>query len=1448
MNGGMDFKHLFDTAPGRFLVLATDDPKYTILAVTDEYLAATLTKREDIIGKGIFEVFPDNPANPATRAVDKARASFQRVIGLRSTDAIGITEHDVRRSDGTFETRWWDTTNFPILDPGGEVAGVIHRVEDVTKWEIQRHKLALQDSAFVALKDARRAALNLMEDAVETRRQADEVNEQLKREIKEHKAAETEILALSRFPMENPNPVLRIGADGILQYANPASSILLTFWQISKGDKLPADLAIIVNETLVSGKHRQLDWSFGGRSYDFVFAPVPEEGYVNLYARDSTERKKTEERVARLTSIHSVLSRVNEVIVRVNDKNDLFDEACRIIAEEGYYPLVWIGEVKGEDIVPVASSGAALNYLHDIRVEVHGALGKGPTGTSIRANKPVINYNFESNPAMTPWLSKAKKYGLASSAAFPLCLNDKPIAALTVYASEPDAFDPETADLFESLSEDLSYALDAINGESLKNQAESALRESEEKFSKYFHQSPVAMTISLVGEGKWVDVNQAYSNLVEYSREELLSHTSTELNIIESDEREKLVGIIQHNGKLHGDEIAVRTKNGKCKWTAYSTETVAIGGRSYTISTISDITERKKAEEALKKALQDIDAHFSNSPLAIIEFDAQYRITRWSEGAQRIFGWTADEVLGKAIGEFRWVVEEDTPAVDKVSAEMLSGQNPRNLNVNRNYRKDGSIITCEWYNSAVFDDSGNMVSVLSQVLDITERKKAEAALKESEEKYRNLFGCMSEGFAVHEIIIDSTGKPCDYRYLEINEAFTRLTGMTSSQAVGHTVRELMPDIEDYWIDTYGKVALNGQPTRFENFSAPLGKWYEVYAYSPQPNHFAVVFTDITERKQAAEALQLSQARYRNLVEETVDGIFVADAQGHYVDVNQAGAAMLGYTPEELLKLTLVDLLAPEELARLPGQITELAGAAVVRNEWLFRRKDGTTFTGELVGRQLPDGRLHGILRDTTDRKRAEHALKASEERLSRSQEIAHLGSWELDLIQDKLTWSDEVYRIFGLSPQEFGATYEAFLSYIYPEDLQKVNEAYIGSLRAGCAGYEVEHRVIRQHTGEVRIVHEKCEHFRDDNGKTIRSVGMVHDITERKKAEDALKESEERFFKSFYASPAGMTIARLPEGRWTQVNDAFLRLTGYSREELIGHTSLEFNILTEPAERGAVMKSLEETGRAQNEHTARRKDGQLITVLAASEKINIGGNTYNIASFMDITDRKNAERMKDEFIGMISHELKTPMTVVIGALSTATMPGLTEKVKDDLFRDAVNHADILASIVDNLLELSRFQSKRLELRKKPTDVGEIACKVTGQLSKKSAIHGLKCDFPERLPKIPADPIRVERILYNLVENAIKYSPAGGEVRVSGSVCDGYLQISVSDQGIGISAENLPRLFQPFERLGFDVKGAIQGTGLGLRVCRILTEAHGGKIWVEATPGKGSTFYFTLPVG
>lgn len=244
---------------------------------------------------------------------------------------------------------------------------------------------------------------------------------------------------------------------------------------------------------------------------------------------------------------------------------------------------------------------------------------------------------------------------------------------------------------------------------------------------------------------------------------------------------------------------------------------------------------------------------------------------------------------------------------------------------------------------------------------------------------------------------------------------------------------------------------------------------------------------------------------------------------------------------------------------------------------------------------------------------------------------------------------------------------------------------------------------------------------------------------------------------------------------------------------------------------------------------------------------NVDGSVAKLTIYHDITARKKAEQTKDDFIGLVSHELRTPLTVVIGALNTARHRELSREQVDDLIADAAASSDTLAGIVENLLELSRFQADRLVLHKEPVIVAAIVRQVVKKLQPVSVVHHLVQDLPQKLPVVNADPVRVERILYNLVENAIKYSPGGGEVRISARPGEDSLVACVRDQGPGISPENQQKLFQSFEQLGIENRHAIQGVGLGLKVCRTLVEAHGGRTWVESEPGKGSSFFFTLPV-
>jgi len=271
-------------------------------------------------------------------------------------------------------------------------------------------------------------------------------------------------------------------------------------------------------------------------------------------------------------------------------------------------------------------------------------------------------------------------------------------------------------------------------------------------------------------------------------------------------------------------------------------------------------------------------------------------------------------------------------------------------------------------------------------------------------------------------------------------------------------------------------------------------------------------------KQTKESLGQIEERFRGVLEELPLGIELYDADGRLVSANSACLEIFGVSAFDDIRGygLFEDPNVPEHMK------AQLRRGKAARFESTFdfdkvrkHKTYGTTRSGAIcldlmVTPIVPrDGKpLGGYLvqvQDVTERKRAEESLRRSAELLTRAEMIAHVGSWELDLVKNELTWSDQVYRIFGQQPREFGATYEAFMGAVHPDDRAAVDSAYSGSLREGRDTYEIEHRVVRKSTGEIRVVHERCEHVRDRSGRVVRSVGMVQDITERKQAEKQLQ-------------------------------------------------------------------------------------------------------------------------------------------------------------------------------------------------------------------------------------------------------------------------------------------------------------------------------------------------------
>jgi PAS domain S-box-containing protein len=451
--------------------------------------------------------------------------------------------------------------------------------------------------------------------------------------------------------------------------------------------------------------------------------------------------------------------------------------------------------------------------------------------------------------------------------------------------------------------------------------------------------------------------------------------------------------------------------------------------------------------------------------------------------------------------------------------------------------------------------------------------------------------------------------------------------------------------------------------------------------------------------------------------------------------------------------------------------------------------------------------------------------------LNRAQSVANAGSWRLDIGSNQLLWSDETYRIFGI-PRETPMTYETFLSSIHPDDREYVDQKWTAALHG--EPYDIEHRIVVNEA--VKWVREKAELEFDSKGELKSGFGTVQDITERKLSEEQYRTIVRTAMDGFWLVDA--------EGKIIDVNDSYCRLTGYSREELLAMSIGDVEAVEVPEETAHHIERVKEKGYDRFETRHRSKDGRTIDVEVSVNFMEDEGGRFFVF-IRDITERKRADQLKDEFIGLVSHELRTPLTVISGSLQTAMSEGLSQEDVHELLQNAAEGADSLATILENMLELSRYQAGRLQLRVEMVSIADTVQTVTEKLKRQGITREFLLDIPGELPPAEADPVRVERIFFNLMENATKYSPEATRITISSQTQGDFVITRITDQGSGISPDDQVKLFEPFRQLQTTQRRP-KGIGLGLVVCKRLVEAQGGWIRVESELGKGSTFSFALP--
>jgi len=645
----------------------------------------------------------------------------------------------------------------------------------------------------------------------------------------------------------------------------------------------------------------------------------------------------------------------------------------------------------------------------------------------------------------------------------------------------------------------VGFALDITE----RKQAEEAVKKSELRYRRLFESAKDGILLIDFSTGLIVDVNPFLTNLLDYSKDEILKKHLWEIGFLKDIIPSKKNFLeLQKKGYIRYEDLPIQTKDGKKIYVEFVSNVYDVDGRKTIQCNIRNITERKKIEAILQKKTEELEQFFTVALDLLCIADTNGNFIKVNKAWENILGYRVKELEKKKFLDF--VHPDDMQATLNAMSE-LSSQKPILNFINRYRCKDGTYRYIEWRSYP----KGQLIYAAAR--DITERKQAEEQLRETRDYLENLLN-----YANAPIIVWDK----DFRIIRFNHAFERLTGYITKAVIGKRLDILFP--QENKEESLQKIQRTLSGEYWESVEIPILRkdgnirialWNSANVYDNCGKNLIATIaqgTDITERKLAEKAVLQAKLEWERTFDSDPDLIAILDKSHKIVRANKAMAQRLGIPPEKCINLncymcvhgeTKPPKFCPHTLTLKDGKehIAEvyedkLGGYFLVSTSPIFDNN------GTLIGA------VH-VARDITDRKRMEEALKESESRLNRAQELAHLGSWELDLVNNHLIWSDEVYRIFGLQPQEFEATYEAFLRSVHPDDRVAVDGAYSESLRKGRDTYEIEHRVIRKN-GEVRFVHEKCEHIRDKSGKIVRSIGMVHDITERKQMETELQRIE----------------------------------------------------------------------------------------------------------------------------------------------------------------------------------------------------------------------------------------------------------------------------------------------------------------------------------------------------
>ncbi len=948
-----------------------------------------------------------------------------------------------------------------------------------------------------------------------------------------------------------------------------------------------------------------------------------------------------------------------------------------------------------------------------------------------------------------------------------------------------------------------------------QKQAEQRLRESENRHRFLFEHNPMPMLIYERGTLQMLAVNEAFVQHYGYSVEEALKLRLTDL--YPEEEKARIAALIpQLRGHVNVGEWRHRKRDGTFITIVACSHDLTYKGRDARVAVLTDISERKQMEEALRHSEEQFRLIMENLADLVAVVDLEGRRIYNSPSYQAILG-DPDRLRGTS--SFEQVHPEDRALVQEAFQETIRTGVGQRLEY-RLVGQDDEARYIESQGSVIRDAQGQVSQVVVVSRDVTERRRIEAATRLSAERWQTTFDAINDGVC----LLDR-----QFRIQQCNQAMARLLDKSPAEIAGQQCWRLMHG-SGQPVSGCPAAAMLASRRRETLELERQGRWYVVTAdpiFDQRGEIVGAVHTlvDVTERKRAEAARRESEQNYRELVEHANSIILRWNAAGHITFLNEFGLRFFGYSAEEVFGRHVLGTVVP--LAETGGRDLQHLMQEICANPAAFEqninenmRRNGErvwiAWTNKVVrdaGGQAIE--ILSIGTDVTARRRAEEQVRRLNE------ELQHHAAE----LEEHVAERTQELQALSLRQQ---ALAEIELAINQPHELRAVLDQIVQHVT----------RLLPASGGASVILWDEAQQCFDLCATTV----------PRQSAQEAAQRIRPRGGATRWIVEQRQPLI-VPDVR-EDPRGANPMLAEYGLRAYAG-----FPLLNDGRVLGVLYVQSKET------HPFAGDDRDFLEAMASRAAAAISKVRMYEELAQAKTQAEAADRLKSAFLATMSHELRTPLNSIIGftgiMLQGLAGPLNPEQTKQlGMVQGSARH---LLALINDVLDISKIEAGQLEVRAEPFDVRASLEKVAGlvkPLAEKKRL-ALRVNLSPTIGQAVSDRVRVEQVLLNLLNNAIKFTERGEVGLVAEAVPDfksrthrvpqPAIRMRVVDTGIGIKPEDLTKLFQPFRQIDTGLTRQHEGTGLGLAICRRLAEMLGGEISVKSTWGEGSTFTFVVPV-